>query len=318
MQIITGSAGRKLRKIENQHNTTKEIMIQQKLKGSGVALVTPFKANGEVDMNGLGKLIDHCISGGIEYLVSLGTTGESATLSKEEKLDVLNYTIGHTNGRIPLVAGFGGNDTRAVLKDIEHFHFKGIDAILSVSPYYSKPTQAGIIAHYKAIAAAAPRPVILYNVPGRTGANMAAETTITLSTVSNIIGIKEASGNLGQCMQIMMNTPKDFLKISGDDNITLPLISLGFDGVISVSGQGFPKVFSQMVREALKGDFEAARKLHYKLVDVTDMLFAEGNPGGIKYVLELLGVCESHLRLPLVPISDSLKAKIREQLSVVG
>ena len=293
-------------------------MIQQKLKGSGVALVTPFKANGEVDMNGLGKLIDHCISGGIEYLVSLGTTGESATLSKEEKLDVLNYTIGHTNGRVPLVAGFGGNDTRAVLKDIEHFHFKGIDAILSVSPYYSKPTQAGIIAHYKAIAAAAPRPVILYNVPGRTGANMAAETTITLSTVSNIIGIKEASGNLGQCMQIMMNTPKDFLKISGDDNITLPLISLGFDGVISVSGQGFPKVFSQMVREALKGDFEAARKLHYKLVDVTDMLFAEGNPGGIKYVLELLGVCESHLRLPLVPISDSLKAKIREQLSVVG
>jgi 4-hydroxy-tetrahydrodipicolinate synthase len=286
-------------------------MIHQKLRGSGVALVTPFKANGDVDYTGLGKLIDHCINGGIEYLVSLGTTGESATLSKEEKLEVLNYTIDYNKGRVPLVAGFGGNDTRAVIKDIEGFHFNGIDAILSVSPYYSKPTQAGITAHYKAIAAAAPRPVILYNVPGRTSMNVTAETTIELAKEKNIIGIKEASGNFGQCMQIVMNTPKEFLKISGDDNITLPLISLGFDGVISVSGQGFAKVFSEMVREALKGDFEAARKLHYKLVDVTDMLFAEGNPGGIKYVLEVLGVCESHLRLPLVSISDGLKAKIK-------
>ena len=293
-------------------------MIQQKLRGSGVALVTPFKTNGDVDYNGLGKLIDHCITDGIEYLVSLGTTGESATLNKVEKLEVLNYTIQHNKGRVPLVAGFGGNDTRAVLHDMEHFHFNGVDAILSVSPYYSKPTQTGIIAHYKAIAAAAPRPVILYNVPGRTGANMAAETTIALAKEKNIIGIKEASGNFGQCMQIMMNTPKDFLKISGDDNITLPLISLGFDGVISVSGQGFPKVFSQMVREGLKGDFDAARKLHYQLVDVTDMLFVEGNPGGIKYVLEVLGVCESHLRLPLVSISDSLRAKIKAEIAKIG
>ena len=286
-------------------------MIQQKLRGSGVALVTPFLANGELDHNGLGKLIDHCINGGIEYLVSLGTTGEAATLSKEEKLEVLNFTISHTKGRVPVVAGFGGNDTRAIIKEIEGFHFNGVDAILSVSPYYSKPTQAGIIAHYKAIAAAAPRPVLLYNVPGRTGANVTAETTITLSKEKNIIGIKEASGNFGQCMQIVMNTPKEFLKISGDDNITLPLLSLGFDGVISVSGQGFPKAFSQMVREGLKGDFAAARALHYPLVDVTDMLFAEGNPGGIKYALEVLGVCESHLRLPLVSISDALKAKIK-------
>jgi 4-hydroxy-tetrahydrodipicolinate synthase len=293
-------------------------MIQKKLKGSCVALVTPFKANGDVDFNGLGKLIDHCINGGIEYLVSLGTTGESATLSKEEKLEILNYTIEYNKGRVPLVAGFGGNDTRAVIKDIEGFHFKGIDAILSVSPYYSKPTQAGIIAHYKAIAIAAPRPVILYNVPGRTGANMTAETTIALSAEKNIIGIKEASGHLGQCMQIVMNTPKEFLKISGDDNITLPLIALGFDGVISVSGQGFPKQFSQMVRESLRDDFAAARKLHYQLVDITDMLFAEGNPGGIKYVLELLGICESTMRLPLVSISDALKVKIKKELAIVG
>ncbi len=293
-------------------------MIQEKLKGSGVALVTPFKANGAVDYDGLGKVIDHSINGGIEYMVSLGTTGESATLSKEEKLEVLNFTIIHTKGRVPVVAGFGGNNTHAVIKDIEHFHFTGVDAILSVSPYYSKPTQAGIVAHYKAIAHAAPRPVILYNVPGRTAANMTAETTIELSKEKNIIGIKEASGNFGQCMQIVMNTPKEFLKISGDDNITLPLISLGFDGVISVSGQGFPKVFSQMVREALKGDFAAARKLHYTLVDVTDMLFAEGNPAGIKYVLEVLGVCERHVRLPLVDISDALKAKIKAEVQKIG
>jgi 4-hydroxy-tetrahydrodipicolinate synthase len=283
-----------------------------------VALVTPFTANGDVDYDGLGRLIDHCIHNGIEYLVSLGTTGESATLSKEEKLEVLNFTIEYNNGRVPVIAGFGGNDTRAVVKEIEQFHFKGVDAILSVSPYYSKPTQAGIQAHYRTIADAAPRPVILYNVPGRTGANMTAETTIALSKEQNIIGIKEASGNFGQCMQIVMHTPKEFLKISGDDNITLPLISLGFDGVISVSGQGFPKVFSQMVRESLKGNFEAARKLHYPLVDVTDMLFAEGNPGGVKYVLEVLGVCESHLRLPLVSISDGLKAKIKATTLAIG
>jgi 4-hydroxy-tetrahydrodipicolinate synthase len=293
-------------------------MIQSALKGSGVALVTPFQANGEVDYTGLGKLIDHCISGGIEYLVSLGTTGESPTLSKEEKLEVLNFTISHTQGRVPIVAGFGGNDTRAVIKEIEHFHFKGIDAILSVSPSYNKPTQEGIIAHYKAIAAAAPRPIILYNVPGRTSSNMTAETTITLSKEKNIIGIKEASGLFGQCMQIVMNTSKDFLKISGDDNITLPLLALGFDGVISVSGQGFPKQFSQMVREGLRGDFEAARKLHYPLVDVTDMLFAEGNPGGIKEVLNLKNICESHVRLPLISISEGLQAKIKAEVAKIG
>ena len=292
-------------------------MIQSALRGSGVALVTPFRNDGSVDYDALGRLTDHCISGGIEYLVSLGTTGESATLSKEEKTDVLNYTIAHAQGRVPIVAGFGGNDTRAVLNEMEQFHFKGVDAILSVSPSYNKPTQAGIIAHYKAIAAAAPRPVILYNVPGRTSSNMSAETTITLSKEKNIIGIKEASGSFSQCMQIVMNTSKDFLKISGDDNITLPLLSLGFDGVISVSGQGFPQQFSQMVREGLKGDFEAARRLHYPLVDVTDMLFAEGNPGGIKYVLMLKGICENHVRLPLVDISDELKAKIKAQVEII-
>jgi 4-hydroxy-tetrahydrodipicolinate synthase len=289
-------------------------MIQDKLKGTGVALVTPFTADGGIDLLGLGALIDHCIGGGVQYVVSLGTTGESATMTKEEKLEVLEFTIRHVNGRVPVVAGYGGNDTQAVIRDMEQFHFRGVDAILSVSPAYNKPTQAGIIAHYRAIAAAAPRPVILYNVPGRTSSNMTAETTITLSGEKNIIGIKEASGNFGQCMQIVINTRAEFLKISGDDNITLPLLALGFDGVISVSGQGFPKQFSAMIREGLKGDFAAARKLHYPLVDVTDMLFAEGNPAGIKYVLELLGICQGHLRLPLVPISEGLRTRIRNEM----
>jgi 4-hydroxy-tetrahydrodipicolinate synthase len=292
-------------------------VIQQALRGTGVALVTPFLSNGKIDLKGLGKLIDYCIDGGVEYLVSLGTTGESPTLSKEEKLEVLNFTTSHTRSRVPVVAGFGGNDTAAVIKEIKAFHFKGIAAILSVSPSYNKPTQAGIVAHYKAIAKASPVPVILYNVPGRTSSNMNAETTIELSKVKNIIGIKEASGNFGQCMQIVKNTSKDFLKISGDDNITLPLLALGFDGVISVSGQGFPKQFSQMVREGLKGDFVAARKLHYPLVDVTDMLFAEGNPGGIKHVLQLKGVCKNNVRLPLVGISSGLQSKIKAEVAKI-
>lgn len=294
-------------------------MIQSKLRGTGVALVTPFNSKAKIDFTALGKLINHCIEGGVEYVVSLGTTGESVNLTKEEKLEVLNFTISEVKGRVPVVAGFGGNSTHEVLKDIEKFHFNGVDAILSVSPYYNKPTQEGIIAHYKAIAAAAPRPIILYNVPGRTGSNMKAETTLRLANESeNIIGMKEASGDFGQCMQIAKHKPKDFLLISGDDNITLGLIAYGMDGVISVVGQAFPKIFTEMVRQSLKGNFDKARELHYKLNDITDMLFAEGNPGGVKYALEVLGICESHLRLPLYPISEALKAKMRKAIGELG
>ncbi|MFN8317664.1 MAG: 4-hydroxy-tetrahydrodipicolinate synthase [Chitinophagales bacterium] len=292
-------------------------MSYKAFRGSGVALVTPFTAKGEVDFNALGRLIDYCIDGGIQYLVALGTTGESVNLSKEEKVAILDFTVEQTMGRVPIVAGFGGNNTHALIQEIESFHFNGIDAVLSVSPYYNKPTQQGIIEHYKAVALASPKPVILYNVPGRTGSNMTAETTIALSEVDNIIGVKEASGNFSQCMQIVKHTRKEFLKISGDDNITLPLIALGFDGVISVSGQGFPKQFSEMVNLSLKGDFEQARALHYTLVDVTDMLFAEGNPGGIKEVLKLAGICEAHMRLPLVGISAGLQAKIKTEFDKI-
>jgi 4-hydroxy-tetrahydrodipicolinate synthase len=288
-------------------------MIKNKLRGTGVALVTPFNPQGEIDFAGLGKVIDHSIKGGVEYLVSLGTTGESVVLSKEEKQEVLKFTVAHNAGRVPVVAGFGGNNTAELIKDIKAQDFRGIDAILSVSPYYNKPTQQGIIAHYKAVAAASPLPILLYNVPGRTGSNIAAATALQLAREeSNIIGIKEASGDFTQAMQLVKNAPEDFLVISGDDNITLGLIAYGFHGVISVVGQAFPTIFTEMVRKALAGNFNEAKALHYKLNDITDMLFAEGNPGGVKFALELQGVCESHLRLPLVSISDTLKDKMKK------
>ena len=255
-------------------------MIQSKLRGTGVALVTPFTQTGSVDFAGLERLINYCIEGGVEYLVSLGTTGESVNLDKAEKLEVLNFTIEKNGGRVPLVAGFGGNSTHQVIKDLQQYHFKGVDAVLSVSPYYNKPTQEGIFQHYKAVAAESPVPVILYNVPGRTSSNMQAATTLRLAEIPNVIGMKEASGDFAQCMQLVKNKPTDFLLISGDDNITLGLIAYGFDGVISVVGQAFPKIFTDMVRASLQGDFTTARSLHFKLNDITDMLFAEGNPAG--------------------------------------
>jgi 4-hydroxy-tetrahydrodipicolinate synthase len=291
-------------------------MINQKLKGTGVALVTPFNQNGEIDFEGLGRVIDHSINGGVEYLVSLGTTGESVTLSKEEKKEILKFTVAHNAGRVPVVAGFGGNNTVELIRDITAQDFTGIDAILSVSPYYNKPTQQGILAHYKAVAVASPLPILLYNVPGRTGSNIAATTALQLAREeAKIIGIKEASGDFTQAMQLVKNAPDDFLVISGDDNITLGLIAYGFHGVISVVGQAFPTVFSSMVRNALAGDFAEAKELHYQLNDITDMLFAEGNPGGVKYALELQGICQSHLRLPLVGISDALKAKMKQAVA---
>lgn len=289
-------------------------MIQTKLRGTGVALVTPFNKNGKIDYKGLGKLIDHCINGGVEYLVSLGTTGESVTLSKEEKAEVLRYTVEKNAGRVPVVAGFGGNNTAEIISELKTANLKGVDAVLSVSPSYNKPTQEGIYQHYKAVATASPKPVILYNVPGRTASNMKAETTLRLAALKNIIGIKEASGDFNQCMQIVKGKPKNFLVISGDDNITLGLIAYGFDGVISVAGQAFPKIFTEMVRKSLVNDITEARKLHYKLNDITDMLFAEGNPAGVKCALEILGVCESHVRLPLVPVSAALKNKMQKAI----
>ena len=280
-------------------------------RGSGVALVTPFTASGEVDHAGLRKLVSFVTEKGINYLVVMGTTGESATLTKAEKDAVLATVIDENSGKLPIVLGIGGNNTQAVLEAFKSQDFTGVDAILSVSPYYNKPTQEGIYQHYKVLAEATELPIILYNVPGRTASNISAKTTLRLAhDFKNIIAVKEASGDLEQIMEITMNRPEGFLVISGDDNLTLPMLALGGDGVISVSGQGYPEVFSKMVNDGLAGKIEEARKGHYELFEVTKMLFAEGNPGGIKVALEARGLCGAGVRLPLWPISDSLKNDI--------
>ncbi len=293
--------------------------MSQQFRGTGIALVTPFNEDGSIDFDGLRKVIEHDIKGGVEYLVSLGTTGETATLNKDEKLQVLRFTAEVVNKRVPLVAGFGGNDTRELVEAIKGFDFVGYDALLSASPYYNKPTQEGIYQHYKAVAEASPVPVILYNVPGRTSSNVTAETTLRLGRdFKNIIAVKEASGNFDQVMQIIKNKPDGFLVISGDDLITLPLIACGADGVISVVGNAMPAYFSEMVRLALKGDFIAARKLHYKLTDLTNLLFVEGNPGGVKTVLQLKGICTNQVRLPLWRISNELIKKLEAELHIIN
>lgn len=288
-------------------------MKNKKFIGTGVAIVTPFTETKEIDFNSLKKIIEHLITNKIEYLVFLGTTGECATLTDEEKHKVIAFAKETVNGRVPLVIGIGGNNTAEVVNFIKETDFTDIDAILSVSPYYNKPTQLGIYYHYKEIAEAAPVPVILYNVPGRTGSNITAETTLKLANdFKNIIAIKEASGNMEQYMQIIKHKPNDFLVISGDDALTLPSLSLGMDGVISVAAHASPLEFSNMVRLGLEGKFDEARKIHYQLLDVMYSIFLEGNPGGIKAILHAKGLCENEVRLPLYRISDALYNKLKE------
>jgi len=289
-----------------------------KLKGTGVAIVTPFNKDGAIDFKALQKLINHLINGGVEYVVALGTTGESVTLSADEKKSFVEHVIEYVDTRIPVVLGLGGNNTQEILDKFKNpSDFNHITAILSVSPYYNKPNQRGIYQHYKAIAEATPVPVILYNVPGRTSSNMLADTTIKLAEeFKNIIAIKEASGNLEQCMKIIKHKPKDFMVISGDDNLTLPMIACGADGVISVVANAFPKDFSEMVRQALISNMDEARKLHYKLTDITEQLFADGNPAGIKDLLELMDICQGNLRLPLVRVNKATHNTLVELLKV--
>lgn len=285
----------------------------KQFKGTGVAIVTPFREDGSIDFKCLDKLVNHLIDGKVEYLVVMGTTGESVTLSKDEKNAVVNAVIDTAEGRVPIVLGIGGNSTQSVLNSIAEQDFEGIDAILSVSPYYNKPSQRGIYEHYKMIAGASPVPVILYNVPGRTSSNITAETTLKLAhDFDNIIAVKEASGNLEQCMEIIKNKPKNFLVISGDDTLTLPIIASGGDGVISVTANSFPEDFSEMVRLALKGKMKGARELHYKLFDIMKWHFADGNPGGVKASLNALGICKERVRLPLVPVNEDVRKKIRD------
>lgn len=291
-------------------------MVQTKFTGLGIALLTPFNEDESVDYTALGRLLDYQLQNGIDYLVVLGTTAETPTLSESEKKSIIQFVQNKVKGSVPIVLGLGGNCTKAVVDKLKNDDFTGIDAILSVVPYYNKPSQEGMYQHYKAIAEASPVPVIMYNVPGRTGVNMQVDTTIRLAReFDNIIAIKEASGNMDQINDIIKKKPKDFMVISGDDGITYPLITMGAQGVISVIGNAFPKEFGRMVRLSLQGDYESARMIHQKFTDLFDLLFVDGNPAGAKCMLSLMGYINNKLRLPLVPTRMVTYDKIREVLN---
>lgn len=289
--------------------------LRQTLQGTGVALVTPFKANTQVDFDALGKLIDFVIKGGVEYVVTLGTTGETPTLSKDEKKDIILYTYEKVGARVPVVAGIGGNDTQELLKDFQYFPLDKATAVLSASPYYNKPSQEGIFQHYKMLAAASPKPILLYNVPGRTGRNMTAATTLRLAhEVPNIAGMKEASGDMAQCSLILRDRPENFLVVSGDDALTFAQTATGMDGVISVAANAFPQQFTDMVRSSLKADLKGAKQLNDQLIAAYDLMFAENNPAGVKAFLTELGLIENNLRLPMTPLSEGLYKQVKAYL----
>ncbi|OUO54283.1 4-hydroxy-tetrahydrodipicolinate synthase [Parabacteroides sp. An277] len=293
-------------------------MADINLKGMGVALVTPFKADESVDYEALGRLVDYLLQNGADYLVVLGTTAETPTLTEEEKDEIKKLVITRVRRRIPIVLGVGGNCTRAIVEKLKHDDYEGIDAILSVVPYYNKPSQEGIYQHYKAIAQATELPIILYNVPGRTGVNMTAETTLRIAReFKNVIAVKEASGNITQMDDIIKNKPANFNVISGDDGITFPLITLGAIGVISVIGNAFPREFGRMVRLGLAGDYESARIIHHRFTELFSLLFVDGNPAGVKSMLNMMGFMENKLRLPLVPTRITTYERMREVLNAL-
>lgn len=289
--------------------------LRDQLKGTGVAIVTPFKNDQSVDYEALKKLIDFIIKGGVEYIVSLGTTGETPTLDKQEKLDIFNFTHEAIAGRVPLVVGIGGNDTKEVVQTVQSYPLEKAVAVLSACPYYNKPSQEGIFQHYKAVAEASSKPIILYNVPGRTGRNMEASTTIRLANeVTNVAGIKEAGNNISQCIQVLKDRPDDFLVVSGDDDLVLPELACGIDGVISVAANCFPKEFSDMVRAGLAFDFKKAKSFNDPLLEVYNLLFTENNPAGVKGFLTELGLIQNILRQPVTPLSEPVQQKVKEYL----
>ncbi len=293
--------------------------LQQKFSGTGIAIITPFlEDNRTIDWATYENLINFWIDNKVEYLVACGTTGESATLTREEEQEVFSFVHKIANGRVPLVAGVGGNDTWEVLEAFKAMDFTGFDAILSVSPYYNKPRQEGIYRHYKALNDAAPLPIIMYNVPGRTGMSVSVETTLRIAReCENIFATKEASGNFDQINQIIKNKPEDFVVISGDDGITLPMIACGAIGVISVVANAYPKEFSDMVRLCLAGKFAEALPIHLKYIDVINSLFAEGSPSGVKQYMVEMGLCKNNFRMPVIPVSDAHAQKIRELMQAL-
>ena len=289
--------------------------MSSQLRGTGVALVTPFDKKNDVDYPALKKLVAHCIKGGVNSLIVLGTTGETPTLTKEEKAEILRFVAVEADGEVNLIAGFGGNNTLQVVDEINEADLTGYSFILSASPYYNKPSQEGIYQHYKTIAKASPLPIILYNVPGRTASNILADTSLKLAReVDKIVAIKEASGNIDQCMKLVKNKPKDFIVLSGDDNLVVPQLSFGMDGCISVIANLLPNEFSTMIQHGLNGEFEEATAIQFRLADIIESIFEEGNPVGIKSALGLQNITTDAVRLPLVNASDALREKIKKQL----
>lgn len=290
----------------------------KKFKGTGVAVVTPFKNDSSIDFSALGRVINHVIQGGINYIVVLGTTGESVTLTKDEKQAVVSYVREVVDSRVPLVVGIGGNNTQEVVNSIRHTDLTGIDGLLSVTPYYNKPTQRGIFQHFKTIATWSPVPVIIYNVPGRTGCNISADTCLELAQdCENIKGIKEASGDLNQIMRIIKGKPENFDLISGDDMLTIPIISAGGIGVISVLSNAFPAACAELVNHALKNNFKSAREIQFRYLEMIELLFTDGNPAGIKAMLSAMNICQNNLRLPLVPVTRPTMTRIQKAIEEV-
>lgn len=285
------------------------------LRGTGVALVTPFKQDKSVDYDALRRLINFVIEDGVQYVVTLGTTSETPTLTTEEKTEIIHFTFNAVAARVPVVIGIGGNNTASLVEELETYPIENATAILSASPYYNRPSQEGIFQHYKTLASATAKPIILYNVPGRTGSNITAATTVRLANeVENIAGIKEASGNMVQCMQILKDKPEEFMVVSGDDALALPQIACGMDGIISVAANAFPKQFSSMVLCALDSDFRKARALNDSLIEAYDIMFTENNPAGVKAFLAEMGILQNELRLPVVPLSEPVYRRVKEYM----
>ncbi len=290
----------------------------KRFRGTGVAIVTPFKNDMSIDFAAFGRVVNHVIKGGVNYIVVMGTTGESVTLTKEEKKAVLCYIIEAVDNRVPLVVGIGGNNTQEIINQIRTIDLKGVDAILSVSPYYNKPTQRGIFQHFKAIATCSPVPVIIYNVPGRTGSNISADTCLQLAhECDNIIGVKEASGNFEQIMKILKGKPENFNVISGDDMNTLPVIAAGGTGVISVLANAFPAEWSEMVNQSLKSNFKTAREIQFRFLELVELLFTDGSPAGVKAMLSVMNLCQNTLRLPLVPVTRQVYTRIQKAVDEI-
>lgn len=291
----------------------------KRFKGTGVAIVTTFKSDSSIDFSALGRVIEHVIKGGVNYIVALGTTGESVTLSKDEKKAVVSYVVEAVDGRLPVVVGIGGNNTQDVVNSIRHANLEGVDGILSVAPYYNKPGQRGLFQHFKAVAASSSLPVIIYNVPGRTGCNISAETCIELAhEFENIVAVKEASGDMSQILKILRGKPENFNVISGDDMMTIPVIAAGGTGVISVLANAFPAQCSELVNNALKSNYKTAREIQYRFIEMIELLFIEGNPSGVKEMLSLMNICHNTVRLPLVPVSRTIHTRIQKAVEEVN